>query len=61
MTLITLVTGYDMPRWFTGRDDTVMTGVAGAYDRYVIYPANTVESNSVMAVFTGISAADVCW
>ena len=59
MALATLVTGYNMIWWFTGRDDTVMTGVTGAYDRYVIYPAYTVESNRVMAIFTCVCAGDV--
>lgn len=54
MTFITLLTGDDMIRRLTGGDTTVMTGVTGAYDRYMVNAADIGETDRVMTVVTCI-------
>ena len=52
MTFTTLVTGDDMICRLTGGDTTVMTGVTGADDRYMVYAAYIGETDRVMTVVT---------
>ncbi len=59
MAAITIFYGRRMISGFTCGDNTIVAGTAGADDRRVVNPADMVEGDGVMAVFTCITTEDV--